>query len=129
MKRRPRSYALVRMVFFVIGADGSRVEKTANRVGDAATTGHGRGDGGCGHDSRVVVDGGRVAHRVQAHVVVVAGRRAEQFSTSSARAVVLTCVATLDVIVEGSALREAGAAFAALERPLARVQPGVVFQA
>jgi hypothetical protein len=120
----------VRMVFFVIGADGGRVEEAADRVSDAAATaGHGRGDGRCGHDGRVVVDGGRVAHRVQAHVVVVAGRRAEQLSTPSARAVVLTCVSALDVVVEGGALGEAGAAFAALEGPLARVQPGVVLQA
>lgn len=117
------------MVFFVCGADGGRVEEAANRINDAATTGHGRGDGRCGHNGRVVVDGGRVAHRVQAHVVVVAGRGAEQLSTSSARAVVLTCVSALDVVVEGCALRKAGAAFTALERPLARVQPCVVLQA
>jgi hypothetical protein len=129
VKRRPRSYELVRMVFFVSGADGCRVEEATNRVRDATATGHGRGDGGCGHDGRVVVDGGRVAHRVQAHVVVVAGRRAEQLSTPSARAVVLTCVSALDVVVEGGALRETGTAFAALKGPLARVQPGVVLQA
>jgi len=116
------------MVFF-IAADGGRVEEATHGVRHATAAGHGRGNRGGRHDGRIVVDRGRVADRVQAHMVVVARRGAEQFSAAAARAVVLTCVPTLDVVVKGGPLWKTGAALSALERPFPSVQPCVVLQA